>query len=271
MKIILSRKGLDSGCGSVSNLIVDNEKFLMFPIPYELDDLTYGELKVYSDVYPKLYKNEKYKVELSPERHCHADPDIQNFLNQPDFLASIGQSGNAQTQLNSVGVGDIFLFWGLFSKATEKEDEFEFSDFFKNRHAIFGYLEVGDIIKPNNIDDENRRAYEAKYPWIKTHPHWKKEKYDENSNNAIYVAKENGYGLFKYSDELVLSAPYSSAKSNWTVKELANCKFTNYKDLQFNKNGEITMPSRGQEFILDDSRAVKWAQNLIKKYSKKEK
>ena len=273
MKIILSRKGIDSSFGKVSNLIVNDTDFLMFPIPDIQDKATYKDIKAYDAIWEKLYKNPKYYEELSPDKHCHIDPNIQNFLNEPNFLGSLGQVDGAQTQLEGQDIskdkikeGIIFIFWGLFSKANENNTEFEFSNHFKNRHVIFGYLEVGDIIHTNGLTSKARNEYEIKYPWLTSHPHWNNEKYKDRVNNTIYIAKENGYGLFKFNEKLILSAPHSCACSNWTVKELANCEFTNYKDLVFNDDGEIIMPSRGQEFVLDDPKATKWAKSLIKKF-----
>ncbi len=273
MKIILSRKGIDSSFGKVSNLIVNDTDFLMFPIPDSQDNATYQDIKAYNTIWNKLYKNQNYYNELSPDKTCHLDPNIQNFLNEQPFLGSLGQVDGAQTQLKNQGIdkdiiddGIIFIFFGLFSKADEDDTAFEISSYFKKRHVIFGFLEVGDIIHTNDLTAKDINRYEIKYPWLKNHPHWNKTKYKNRANNTIYIAKENGYGLFKYDDELVLSSPNSSARSNWIVKELANCKFTNYKDLSFNGAGEITMPSRGQEFILDDPKATNWAKDLIKKF-----
>ena len=268
MKVILSRKGVDSGNCAVNNLIVNEKNFIVFPIPYENEIFCYQDIKLYANLWPKLFKNNKFKKELAPQKTCHLDPNIQNFLQEKNFIASFGQSGGAQTQLDkqNIGIGDIFLFWSGFDKVTEQAADFTPDKFFKNKHVIYGFIVVGDIIRTYNLDETQCKAYESKYPSLVNNPHWNEENYKNNKNNTIYVAKQNGFGMFKFNEKLILTAPYSSARTNWLVPELANCAIKNLNAKSFDASGKITILGHLQELVLDSENAISWAKNLIKNY-----
>ena len=271
MKVVLSRKGVDSGNSKISSLIFNDKDFIVFPIKDEKSDKSYGDIKLYDDLWQKIYKIKDYETEINPNKKCHLDPNIQNFLqNEENFIGMLGLNSNSITQfINNkieIAIGDIFLFWGLFSKVKENNQNFYIDNFFKNRHIIYGFLEVGDIIDTKQLTKEDRTNYENKYPCLKNHPHWNLDNYKNKKNNIIYIAKQNGYGMFKYNDELILSAPQSYNRSNWQISQLANCKIQNMQSKSFDENGRITINGHGQEFVLEDKNAEIWAKNLIQKF-----
>jgi hypothetical protein len=85
---------------------------------------------------------------------------------------AFGQTGAAQSHLerNGVGVGDVFLFFGLFA-SHEGHDR---------HHRIFGYLQVDEVRRlggrPSNTDNPEG--------FLRRHPHTIGE---WNENNTLYL------------------------------------------------------------------------------------
>lgn len=127
MKIVFSRKGFDSSSGGGPSPIVDGRP-LTLPIPAGAASVTtYGQLGLADHV------RRASKGRLGADALCHHDP---MFL--PSGTCVFGQCGAAQTHLErqGVSVGDVFLFFGLFSESHDKEPH----------HRIFAYLQVGEVI-----------------------------------------------------------------------------------------------------------------------------
>lgn len=299
MRVILSRKGLDSGNCTVSNLVVEDEngqtKIIMIPIPYnpnskfKPDKDTYDNIK-YSDneKINNAIKNYLEKdADIKKNHPCHADPNLSftfhndiSKTNKAKFRGAIGQNGAAQGHLkkNKIKENDIFIFFGRFTFAKMENRELVLKG--KDKHLMFGYLQIGEIIETSNLK-KTRDEYETDYPWIKYHPHWDEEKYRDIKENCIYVANKNlcdientpfqnikGFGIFDYSDDLILTAEGKSL-SKWNLpKELDGLEITYNKHAR-DYGDYFQSASRGQEFIIkdDSDRAAKWAINLIKNHT----
>ena len=164
MKVIFSRKGFDSSSGGAPSPIVEGVP-VSLPIPTDhrsnttYEDIGYGELV-----------ERVTKSRIRGSHLCHRDPMFENGR------CAFGQTGAAQSHLknNNVGVGDLFLFFGLFS------DSFD-----ENRHhRIFGYLKIEQI----SYLGERARKDQSPAGFTIRHPHtignW-------NQNNCIYVGTGN--------------------------------------------------------------------------------
>jgi hypothetical protein len=142
-----------------------------------------------------------------------------------------------------VGVGDTFLFFGLF--ADEHTGE--------RHHRIFGYLTVDEVVSPPTDDLGSLE---------RLHPHTLGE---WNANNAIYrgaggVAKHASY-------ELRLTQPGGPLR-HWVVP-----RWLRSAGLSFHRNparwfadSRLEVVSRGQEFVTDvgeDSVAKRWLEETI--------
>ena len=127
MKIVFSRKGFDSGSGGGASPIVDG-KPISLPIPDTkgIARTTYGDLGLGE------HASKASKGAYGPESQCHHDPMFTG-----DGRCLFGQVGAAQTHLanQGVGVGDTFLFFGLFRRDGEAP-----------HHRIFGYLKIEEMI-----------------------------------------------------------------------------------------------------------------------------
>lgn len=241
-RIIISRKGFDGTAGGIDSPIFENGKILSFPIP-EASDINYDDLFFLDDsgnevLYSKILKDLDYNFDKNGNT-CHLDPDLlqHNQYNKPEKKYAIfGQADSAEGYLRKrveVRKGDIFLFFGRFKKVIKNSNGcYEYSE--KNSiNVIWGYLQVGKILKDKEIIDENNE-----YSW---HPHVKNEKYlfaEKNKKNTLYVAsdyldigdeikldgKYKGYGVFKYSNDnevylnRVLTSPGESM-STWKYQK----------------------------------------------------
>lgn len=127
MRIVLSRKGFDSSAGGGPSPIVDGRP-LSLPIPANgaLSRTTYGALGLAD------HAAAASRGKLGGDDLCHHDP---MFL--PQDRAILGQCGAAQTHLErqGVGVGDCFVFFGLFRARGERP-----------HHRIFAYLQVEEVL-----------------------------------------------------------------------------------------------------------------------------
>ena len=285
MKVILSKKGLDSSFSSKPVLIVDNEMVFMPIIAIEEQELKYSQIKLGNSnmltnlknlVDGTFYINDK-KVEITKDSRCHLDPQLINYFGCENFRGSFGQIKSSQKHLknNNVQEEDLILFYGWYK---DKNDKLHTN----GKNVFFGYMQIGEIINVSNLDEKQRKEYEKQYSWLKYQPHWKnKDIYSQKDNNTIYIAREfctfddtiKGYGMFKYDKALDLTADDKNAKSCWKIPPLAGLKTSrkggNGKN-SFNELGQFRAPSRNQEIVIENSKkAEEWAVNLIKKYAKR--
>lgn len=265
MKIILSRKGFDSSAGGYPSPILPDNNLISFPIPDERDNVLYNQLYYNGRTYLEII-NELGIRETNLNSRCHLDPDIYSNIIQRkrNWRGSFGQIQGAQTHLenNNVNVGDIFLFFGWFRKIEINNARLNYIG--PDLHIIFGYLQIGRIIKTSdrNLEIPN---------WLIEHPHYANIGRRNYPNNTIYIASENlslnpdlpGFGTFKLNDSLILTQEGQS-RSKWNLPdifkhvEISYHKEKNWKDNYFQSTG------RGQEFVISATdEIINWANNII--------
>jgi len=287
MKVILSRKGMDSENGGIPSPIIQSKygywKFYSLPIPTENSDITYSDLYLYDDVKVSNFIND-----IAPKSRryefCHLDPDIrESYLKERPigWKRNFGQVKSAQTHLenNQIGIGDVFLFFGWFQKAEYSDGKFRYlkdKEYPNGFHAIYSYLQINEIYKPNK----------QKTPeWLDYHPHvkFKAESEFNNDNNTIYTASElfnypkhfnkNGSISFVFSEDLILTKKGQRNRTLWELPiELhpnsgvqLSYNSSDKWDVENNK-AILKSASKGQEFVFADVEAnvEKWCINIIK-------
>ena len=231
MKIVLSRKGMDSDFGGIPSPIIQSQngnwKFYSVPIPTQNSDTKYSDLSLFDD-----FKVSSFLADIPQKsrrsKFCHLDPDIRksNISRRPiGWQPNFGQVKSAQSHLNNFGIGkgDVFLFFGWFRRATFVDGTFQYIkdlDYPNGFHAIYSYLQIDEIYKPNiqKVPD-----------WLNYHPHVKyKDSYEfNNANNTIYTAKElfeypehfnkNGSASFVFSEDLILTKKGQPNRSLWEL------------------------------------------------------
>jgi len=274
MKVILSRKGFDSGYGGYPSPILPDGRLISLPIPSE-DSVAYSALiledgKSYFDLMKGLHPTIKYDGgwhRLTKQTKCHLDPDIYRDVKQREnhWLPIFGQINQAQTHLRNQGVkeNDIFLFFGWFRKTRLNGDELLFDYQAPDLHVIFGYLQIGSVKKADNC---------CEIPaWMRQHPHASGDR-RKNFTNTIYVARDKsswnsdspGSGVFRFQEELVLTKQGCS-RSKWQLPEFfRGVKISRHSVDSWKKEGYFKSVDIGQEFVIEENKKVEeWAIRLI--------
>lgn len=238
MRVIFSRKGFDSGTGKCPSPIVDGRaKSLPIPTrgpaPTTFADLGLGEQVSFLT-----------RQRLCGDDLCHDDPMFG------DSWCWFGQSGAAQGHLRKqgVGVGDVFLFFGLFAEPDSGE----------KHHRIFGYLSVAAHGPANAI----RQAPDWREP-TRPHPHFVGNR---SANDTIY----HGSGATDAPASTALRLTVAGGPvSRWVVPGwLAGLGLTYHaKPTRWLPDDRLQTVAKGQEFVCDigDHREPRrWLDGLMK-------
>lgn len=266
MKIILSRKGFDSTNGRCPSPILPDGRIISFPIPDKKDQDYYSDLKLegnksYLDLLKELGTN-KFSGKIT----CHLDPDIYKNIKKRhnNWKGAFGQINASQTHLfnQRVKIDDIFLFFGWFRNTESKNGKL----FFKGPdiHVIFGYLQIGQIYRGDNINNLPEYLIE--------HPHNCPQR-KKNPTNVIYVANDQlsidrnypGYGVFQYNKILKLTKDGFKQRTYWDLPLFfQNLKISYHTKTRW-KDGYFQSTCRGQEFVIEENKLTEnWVLNIIK-------
>ncbi|QYU69245.1 hypothetical protein J4558_03640 [Leptolyngbya sp. 15MV] len=233
MRVILSRKGFDTGSGGAASPIIAGRPTSL-PIPTGRRSRTsYADLGL-GETVERVTRGKIARGHL-----CHEDP---MFVGDECYF---GQCSAAQSHLRNqgVGVGDVFLFFGLF--ADEHTGE--------RHHRIFGYLRVAELLDP---------AMDRIGPLARPHPHTIGE---WNSNNTIY----RGLGRTASSDDPALRLTQAGGPlRHWRVPAWLRSAGLSYhgKPERWLGEGKLEVVSRGQEFVTDigtDAARHEWLNRMI--------
>ena len=263
MRIIFSRKGFDSASGGGPSAIIDHKPYCL-PIPTShrsqttFDDLALGNIV-----------QDLTGGRIGSDDLCHHDPNLA--------MGVFGQVGSAQSHLanQEVGVGDLFLFWGLYRAAELTTTGYQFVPRSRREHRLFGWLQVGNVI---NLGTDGG-WFAAERPEFESHPHcsdgW-------NANNTLYLAGEElrladlslgipGAGTFPFATDLLRLSAEGDRTSLWRVPPWLNPRHGG-SGLSYHSNpnrwGNQTLQTvaRGQEFVapVGDSRdATAWLESIF--------
>lgn len=274
MKIILSRKGFDSGYGGIASPVLPDGTLLSLPIPTKEMGITYDELLCSNGLsYQEIIKQlTKYSIKVEGEGQypieelsCHLDPDVryEAYARKSGWKGIFGQAGSALTHLgnNKVNVGDVFLFFGWFRKTVLENGRLKFDPACKGFHAIYGYLEIAKIEKIRETIFEE---------WAEYHPHVRRGQ-EANNLDALYTSAEKlscspeykGYGTFKYSEKIVLTKE-GQTRSRWLLPEYFKKYKISYHSENSWKDHYFQSAAKGQEFVVEgDEKSEEWLKLLF--------
>ena len=174
---------------------------------------------------------------------CHHDP---MFLD--DGRAILGQCGAAQTHLErqGVGVGDVFVFFGLFREQGDKA-----------HHRVFAYLQVEEVLPLTGAAPARLAELEQLgVPHaIGLHA----------ANDTVYLGK--GRTASFASDALRLTVP-EGPPSLWRVPGWLRETGLSYHDRadRWRDGNRLQSVARGQEFVADIGEredAWRWLAGII--------
>jgi hypothetical protein len=272
MKIVFSRKGFDSTAGGGASPIMPDGRMLSLPIPEPISKEGGARYADLMDVDGTSYLDLLRKLGYSNiANYCHLDPDLVPTVRQrnEEWRGMLGQADASATHLmnQGVGEGDLFLFWGLYANANG------FTDFRrqKKQHSLFGYLEIGRVVDAG----AGEKIAEAPY-----HPHFSTPYLGRP--NYVFVATDRfshdptlpGWGVFRWTPRLRLTAPGSSGLTQWRLPECfhpsTGISLSHHLKPEMwthpDGNGFVTVVRRGQgqEFVCDASDEVQgWAVRTV--------
>ncbi|WP_108792031.1 hypothetical protein [Erythrobacter sp. Alg231-14] len=228
MRIVFSRKGFDSSAGGGPSPIVDGR-----PISLPIPDSKGASRTTYAKRGLAEHAAKASRGKLGGANLCHDDP---MFLPPKDGRGTcvFGQCGAAQTHLErqGVGVGDVFVFFGLFAEERTGEPH----------HRIFGYLEVEEIT--HLVDGVPQMFADLDHPHaIAMHA----------SNDAIW--RGEGQVASRASDMLRLTVP-EGPPSLWNRPAWLKHGGLSYHDREdrWLPGRRLKSVARGQEFVADIGR-----------------
>ena len=279
MKVILSRKGFDSANGGIASPIFEDGTMLSFPIPskdHNMDKISYNELTCNGVLLNKILKDLGY----SGDECCHLDPDLDStrrVVPVKGWKPAFGQINQSASYLlnNKIDEGDLFLFFGNFRHVVESEGKYKFARRNKNSEdsyygremqAIWGYLQVGEIVSDSKEQE--------KFFW---HPHACNKRIFGN-NNLIFTAAEYlsfapdmpGCGIFSYNEKRVLSIP-GKPKATWKKEKAYDVDNINEVNNRKSKRKNSAKDPEGiyyagiwQELVLKDNKdSENWAKSMF--------
>jgi len=187
VKIILSRKGVDSSAGGFASPIFPDGQMISVPIPDKRAQVRYRDIQT-ADAnrsIGKLVKNLS-RGKLLATRLAHVDPDLDcaSLPRDSGWRPLFGQCGAAQSHLNSLGVGpgDLFLFFGWFRRVEMYKRVWRFISGAPDLHVIYGWMQIQSVESVENILQTNR------YSWAHYHPHCLA---DFSGHNVIYRSRRH--------------------------------------------------------------------------------
>ncbi len=286
MKLVLSRKGFDSSYGGMPSPILPDGTLLPLPIPSRYDTKTMADaVPDFPELDVMLRGLRGRRSKVSPSLRVHEDPVLSHKAPPPGWRPSLGQTGAAASHLRrqSVGSGDLFLFFGWFRQAERAAGGWQWAEDAEDIHVFFGWLEVDAVVPVVS----GRESALERFPWLSEHPHVAGPEHYTDKRNTVYVGQERsailpaptvGGGRFpKYTPRLRLTAPSAGGRrSRWLLPE---CFFPTdgCKPLTYHSRMErwsrcpegalLDSVARGQEFVLDADEypgAADWALSLIR-------
>lgn len=238
MRIIFSRKGFDTGSGGFPSPIIGGRP-ISLPIPTSGKSVTtYGDLGLGELV------ERTTRGRIGADHLCHEDPMF--FSGQCLF----GQCGIAQAHLkrNSVGPGDVFLFFGLFNDEGGRD----------RHHRIFGYMRVETMLEGAEIRADHPLLAVAP----RHHPHTIGKR---SANNCVYVG--HGKSAANADPRLRLTREAGPLR-RWNIPTWLHETGLTYhgKPERWLDSGQLDIVSRGQEFITcigDREEPRRWLELII--------
>ena len=270
-RIVLSRKGSDAAWGGRPSLRVGSE-LISLPVPESVPrtaaaeetgvGLRYGELLAH----PRLGALHTHLRKMAADRYVHLDPDLRPELRPAAGQTGLtgkerlfGQTGAAEQHLRNqeVGPGDLFLFFGWFREAEQREGAWRRVG--PEEHCLWGGLQI----EASHLVTDAELA--GKLKWAAHHPHvahW--DRYDRN--NRVYRARRRlsfapdlpGAGVFRWHPGLTLTQRCGEAvtRREWCLPGFVRRTGLTYNQVDGPRcpasRGCVHMSSAaiGQEFVM---------------------
>ena len=270
-RIVLSRKGADAAWGGRPSLRVGHE-LISLPIPENAAragaaeqtgvGVRYRDLPLHGRV-GALHTHLRG---ISGEKYVHLDPDLRPELRArsrrrgaADDVLLFGQEGAAERHLRNqeVGSGDLFLFFGWFREAVERDGAWKRTGL--DEHCLWGWLQIDESHPVTTAEAARGLRWAAHHPHV---AHW--DRYDRN--NRVYRARRRlsfapelpGAGVFRWHPGLTLTqrCGNGATRREWCVPGFFRRTGLTYNQVDGPRcpsaRGRVHLSSApiGQEFVL---------------------
>lgn len=262
MKVVFSRKGFDSASGGIPNPILPDGTMLSLPIPSPRDDIRYDELFWKGVSFYEIIRSLSPGTRIQPTTTCHLDPDLRKgVLQREEWIPAFGQIGSSLMHLfnQGVSIGDLFLFFGWYRQTEFRNGQLRFVPNAPDLHVIYGYLQVGTIIK-----DQQDLPLELFH-----HPHAADFRW-ETGRNALFLPTETfslntalpGFGCLDYDKKRVLTKP-GGKRRLWDLPAFFRDIPISYNRNAWKADG-FRSAGRGQEFVFEPTaEALGWVKGIV--------
>lgn len=258
MKVVLSRKGMDSASGGIPSPILPDNTLLSLPIPDGESGLSYDKVAYQGHTYKEIIQQLRPSFKFEKHPFCHLDPDLYDVMvDRPEgWIPAFGQCGISARHLDKmkIGEGDVFLFYGMFRRTESHTGTLAYKKDAAIQHIIYAYLHVGEVLDtPEKI--KNR------CPW---HPHAINV---NRPNNRLYIPSD--YGVFSYDEKYLLTKPNQSSRRLWSLPAFFAEDGIDISWQGKNKAAlidgyaELNSACRGQEFVVT-AKTAELEQNLCR-------
>lgn len=285
-KLILSRKGFDSNAGGCPSPIFTRDGTMVsLPIP-----IPQGKTR-YRDLHHNGVNMGDLVRDLSDGAYGRLDfanlnPDVNWSVRRERDDGWRGLSGQLTPSASghllkqAVGIGDVFLFFGLFQyveKARGERGKWQYVGDEPPFHVLWGWLQVGGIHVRDDLGDDD-------FPWARQHPHMHEP---PNRYNLLYFAsrdldlgwgrRADGCGVFGCYDHRLRLTCDSGTATQWRLPRWFNpagkeTRLSNMGDAEWTPGGDYVYVQRkgyGQEFVLDLDEypeGKRWVAGLCKRF-----
>ncbi|MDE2837032.1 MAG: hypothetical protein OXL97_05925 [Chloroflexota bacterium] len=267
-KLILSRKGFDSKAGGCPSPIFTRDGTMVsLPIPVRQGQTRYRDLHHNGENMGDLVRDLSDGA-YGRLAYANLNPDVNRAVRRERDERWRGLSGQLTPSASghllnqAVGIGDVFLFFGLFQwveKARGKRGKYRFISDEPAFHVLWGWLQVGGAHVRDDLGDDD-------FPWAQGHPHMHEA---PNPYNLLYFASRDldlgrgriadGCGVFGYYDDRLRLTRSGGTATQWRLprwfhpgdnrtplSNMGNNKWSLCDDGVY-----VQRTGYGQEFVLD--------------------
>jgi hypothetical protein len=286
VKVIFSRKGFDSSAGGKPSPQI-GDRLISLPIPSAEDEPgdpystlrspvggTLGDLM--AQLGTKTVRLDRKTPIPTREALAHFDPQVEQSTTREGVLGH-SRSAVALLERQHVRIDDLFLFFGWFRPAIKQEETYRWERPQKNFHAIWGYLQVGEIIDLATA----RPDQTERFHW---HPHVRRFSGGDERGDRLYVAAPRltselvdlpGSGHLVYAPLTRLTARNERRRSRWRLPRCFDPQTTPISGLgpligtreRFKRDRDgflVNSGGRGQEFVATANEPVlQWLRELL--------
>ena len=282
-KLILSRKGFDSKAGGCPSPIFTHDGTMVsLPIPVPQGQTRYRDLHHNGENMGDLVRDLS-DGDYGRLAYAHLDPDVNRTIRlerEDGWRGLFGQltpSASGHLLNHAVGIGDVFLFFGLFQWVEKERGRWRYVRDEPPFHVLWGWLQVGGVHVRDDLADDD-------FPWARRHPHMHEP---PNQYNLLYFASRDldlgrgriadGSGVFGcYDDRLRLTRRGGTATQwrlpRWFHPGDDRTPLSNMGAAEWTLGDDGVYVQRtgyGQEFVLDLDeypQGRRWVAGLCKRF-----